>query len=307
MTALVRNLGKMSAVGLLKPLSPAVKEVTQRLQNQEYLRRGRIHPMAVLTAMRVYQSGHGIKGSLSWSPVSQIVDALDSAFYLTFGNVEPTGKNWLLAIDVSGSMQNHQIAGVAGLTCREAAAALALVTAATEPNHHIVGFYSGSGSRTPLRSMNQALSGIQPLDISPKMRLTDVIAKVSRADFGGTDCSLPMLYADAQKLAVDAFVVYTDNETWAGTIQPVQALNNYRKNQNRPEAKEIVVGMVANKFTIADPNDSGMLDVVGFDTSVPAVMSEFVGSSKRPTPLGIDEIQRGTGTRRVQTEELVEA
>jgi len=29
-------------------------------------------------------------------------------------------------------------------------------------------------------------------------------------------------------------------------------------------------------FTLADPNDRGMLDVVGFDTSVPAVISDFV-------------------------------
>ena len=33
---------------------------------------------------------------------------------------------------------------------------------------------------------------------------------------GGTDCAQPMLYAKRKKLAVDVFIVYTDNETWAG-------------------------------------------------------------------------------------------
>ena len=33
--------------------------------------------------------------------------------------------------------------------------------------------------------------------------------------------------------------------------------------------------MVSNGFTIADPNDAGMLDVVGFDTATPQLMSEF--------------------------------
>ena len=37
----------------------------------------------------------------------------------------------------------------------------------------------------------------------------------------------------------------------------------------------IVVGMLANPFTIADPTDAGMMDVVGFDTAAPAVMADF--------------------------------
>jgi len=37
-----------------------------------------------------------------------------------------------------------------------------------------------------------------------------------------------------------------------------------------------VVGMEANDFTIADPDDAGMLDVVGFDTAAPSVMSDFI-------------------------------
>ena len=40
-------------------------------------------------------------------------------------------------------------------------------------------------------------------------------------------------------------------------------------------AKLVVVGMIASGFTIADPTDTGMLDVVGFDTTVPAVMADF--------------------------------
>jgi len=34
--------------------------------------------------------------------------------------------------------------------------------------------------------------------------------------------------------------------------------------------------MTSNGFTLADPNDRGMLDVVGFDTTVPAVIADFV-------------------------------
>jgi len=41
-------------------------------------------------------------------------------------------------------------------------------------------------------------------------------------------------------------------------------------------AKLIVVAMTSNGFTIADPDDAGMLDVVGFDTATPQVISDFV-------------------------------
>ena len=43
-------------------------------------------------------------------------------------------------------------------------------------------------------------------------------------------------------------------------------------------AKAVVVGMTCNGFTLADPNDRGMLDVVGFDITVPAVIADFVRS-----------------------------
>jgi 60 kDa SS-A/Ro ribonucleoprotein len=74
---------------------------------------------------------------------------------------------------------------------------------------------------------------------------------------------------------VDAFYVYTDNETWAGSVHPVSALQQYRNKTGIP-ARLIVVGMTSTVFSIADPNDGGMLDVVGFDAGAPAVMADFI-------------------------------
>lgn len=91
---------------------------------------------------------------------------------------------------------------------------------------------------------------------------------------GGTDCALPMLYAMDQKIPVDVFSIYTDSETWHGRIHPSQALQEYRQKMGIP-SKLVVVGMVSNGFTIADPNDAGMIDVVGFDTATPQVISDF--------------------------------
>jgi 60 kDa SS-A/Ro ribonucleoprotein len=258
MTAMVRNLGKMTSLGLIKPFSDAKKLVLRKLKDETALKRSRIHPLAVLVAQKIYARGQGDKGALKWSPVSAIVDALDAAFYATFKAVEPSGARMLLALDVSGSMACGTVAGVPGLSPRVGSAAMALVTAATERDTSVVGFSTK----------------LTPLSISPRQRLDDAVTEVGRLPMGGTDCAQPMIWAAKRKVDVDTFVVYTDNETWAGSVHPAQALRAYREASGIP-AKLVVVGMTSNGFTIADPNDAGMLDVVGFDTSTPPVISDF--------------------------------
>jgi 60 kDa SS-A/Ro ribonucleoprotein len=69
-------------------------------------------------------------------------------------------------------------------------------------------------------------------------------------------------------------VILTDSETWAGDVHPSRALRDYRR-ASGIDARLVVVGMVANEFSIADPSDPGMLDVVGFDTATPQLISDF--------------------------------
>ena len=91
---------------------------------------------------------------------------------------------------------------------------------------------------------------------------------------GSTDCAQPMIYAKKKKLEVDIFIVYTDSETWIGKVHPSKALEQYRKAMGI-DARLIVCAMCANEFTIADPNDSGMLDMAGFDSAAPEVIRSF--------------------------------
>jgi 60 kDa SS-A/Ro ribonucleoprotein len=258
MTAMIRNLATMSKIGLLKPLSEAEKVVTARLGDAERLRKARVHPIALLSALRVYARGFGERSDATWQPTAKVIDALNEAFYLAFSTITPSNTRTLLSLDVSGSMGGGVIAGVPGVTPRDGSAAMALVTARTEPQFDLMAF------------------GTQyvPVNISPNERLDDVLRKTSGLGMMGTDCAQPMLYALERKLAVDTFVIYTDNETWAGKIHPKEALRQYRAKMGIA-AKLIVVGMTATGFSIADPQDAGMMDVVGFDAAAPAVMSDF--------------------------------
>ncbi len=276
MTALIRNLATMTRAGVLAPGSDGTSKVVEQLGDVDRIRRARVHPIAVLAALRTYTSGRGFRGRGEWNPVREVVDALDAAFYLAFGNVEPARTRLLLALDVSGSMVGGHVAGVPGLTPRDASAALALVTAATEQHYEVVGFFAGKGGfkKRGRQVWPGYTDGLTPLAISPRQRLDDAVKTVSDLPFGGTDCALPMLYAQAFEREIDTFVIYTDSETWAGDVHPAQALQEYRR-ASGIDARLVVVGMVSNGFSIADPADPGMLDVVGFDTATPQLISDF--------------------------------
>lgn len=280
--ALVRNLATMTRVGLLAPLSNGLRAVRAKLGDAEYVRRSRLHPLVILNAMNVYASGKGDKGHNTWTPLQEIKDVLDESFYLAFQGVVPTGARHLLALDVSGSMNCGSLGGMPTVSPRVGSAAMALVTARTEADTHVVGFTSGGWGRVRSGWANYP-SSISPLNVSPRQRLDDVVRAVSDLPMGGTDCALPMLYAAEHNIPVDAFVIYTDNETWAGDVHPCQALRMYR-DKTGIGAKLIVVGMTATNFTIADPSDPGSMDVVGFDAAAPAVMADFVRESSGKAP-----------------------
>lgn len=258
--ALIRNLGKLTSIDVLKTGKfDTIEIVNKKLSNSEYIRKSLIHPISILIALKTYEEGYGFKGKLSWSPVQHIIDALNEAFYLSFTNIIPTGKRFCLGIDVSSSMLQRAIGTNGVLTCSEVASAMSMITARTEQKYAIMGFSDR----------------FKELGITPKMRFEEILNKVINQTFGSTDCALPMIWALNQNIEFDVFCIYTDNETWAGKIHPVQALQMYRQ-KTGIDAKLIVLGMATNNFSIADPTDPGMLDIVGFDSAVPQIINEFV-------------------------------
>ena len=257
MTALVRNLGNLSKSGLLVPLSEAAKTVQAKLTDAVQVKRSRLHPFAVLLAAKTYAQGHGMKGSGTWTVVPQVVTALDQTFELAFQNVEPTGKRFVLGVDVSGSMKCA--IGGSSLSAAEAAAAMALVTARTEPNYFIMGF----------------ATEFKDLGITAKDTLPTVLRKTSDQKFGGTDTAVAIQWALRQKIEVDVFEILTDNETWAGDAHTCKAIENYRRQTGIP-AKLAVVGFTATQRSVADRADLNSMDFVGMDASLPVALRAFV-------------------------------
>ncbi|KAI8848772.1 trove domain-containing protein [Chytridium lagenaria] len=260
-TAMLRNLGKMTSIDLLKPLSPQSNHIVKCLTNPVKLRKSRIHPFNVLTALSQYRAGKGLKGSLSWTPNQEILSALNDAFYASFHNVEPTGKRHLLALDVSGSMGWTNINN-SNITPRTAAGAMAMTFLRTEPRTYLTAF---AGS---FISIDDQISRHDSLE-----HVLSVVDKLSYSAIG-TDCAVPMLHALRNRIEVDVFMVFTDSETYFGDVHPAEALRRYREEMGI-DARLVVFGMVSNGFSIADPRDKGMLDVAGFDAAAPGIVREF--------------------------------
>lgn len=276
MGALVRQLPRLTNLGVLT--GPRLSGVLSQLTDQEAITKSRLHPLNILLAQTTYAEGHSVRGSSTWTPNTKIVDALSDAFYLAFGNVEPANKRTLNALDISGSMWGSFVKD-SHLSAAQAAGAMSLVTLATEPEVQSVAFTSDGWSASSSRnSYSWYNAGITPVALSAKQRLDDVNSMMKRLsrNMGRTDCALPMIYAKENSLEIDTFIVSTDSETYAGTVHPFQALKDYRK-ASGIDARLVVVAYTSTGFSIADPDDSGMLDVVGLDSATPQLIADFSG------------------------------
>merc|ERR1712013_237392 len=250
MTAMIRNLGKMSSLKMFEPTLADGQEnlnmqknldlVLKALKNQHRIRTARVHPIKLLIAAETYQRGQGLKGSLQWTVNQEIIKVLNEAFYLSFKSPElnqtfRTGLSYLLALDVSGSMQGGGCLGCESLTPALGSAAMSMVTWHIEEEHNcdIMGF----------GGLFQDLKPILKRD----MTVQEAMRAIMSLNFGATDLSLPMIYALTQQKKYDVFIVYTDCETDHATWQPMDALRLYNI-EMKCDAKLIVVGMTSAGF-----------------------------------------------------------
>lgn len=273
-TALLRNLGRLSALKVLTPMSDETLEVQRKLSREDYVKEAGYHPLAVLLALQTYRSGHGFRGNMSWSPVATICDSLEQAFVHSFHNAPTTGKRYYMGLDVSGSM-GMQIMNTS-ITAAQATGALAMITARKEEQYHMAAF-AGTRNYSSFRSYTSNVNTMLEVPITASTSLSNIVETMAKITMGNTDCSLPMLDAKEKNIPVDVFVILTDNETWAGRVHPTVALQQYREATGIP-AKCVVVGMTATNFTIADPEDAGMMDIVGFDAAMHSLIADFATS-----------------------------
>lgn len=261
--ALLRNLGSLTQLGILQVNRPKnLEHLAHRLQSRKALRKGRIHPIDILKALKTYQSGGQLgRSQKTWQPVSRVIDILEIALERSFDVVAPTGKTFLHAVDVSGSMSYYTVSSV-GLTCCEIATTLALATAKAEKNYVIRGF------STEFRD----------LGITARDSFRSALEKATLNNFGGTDAAVAYDWAIKQRVKVDVFCFWTDSESWAGRSHPSQRLAEYRRKVN-PKAKAVYVTLAPYHISLVDPQDPNSWDFSGFDPAMPKVIQMIAQGS----------------------------
>lgn len=280
--ALIRNLGNMTASGLLANGSEESASVAARLSDPDTLRKARVHPFAILLATLVYRQGAGIRGSKTWTPVPAILSALEDAYDAAFANVTPTGKRILVAIDISGSMGSTCIG--TPIPASVAAAAMAITLARLEPNAMVVQFDTAVQSivpvtkRTGIASIQATHGGGTDLGAPIRWALgerTEVAhSRLWGGGFGMIGQQANQLEATRQEF--DAFAILTDDETWAGNAHASELLTRYRRMVNQ-RAKLVVCAMAANHANIIDPNDVLSFGCAGLDANLPVLAGDFIG------------------------------
>ena len=248
-TALVRNLGRLSNLGLTEVGGKTLTTVLDKLGN---VPQGRIHPIQLMIAMKRYSSGKGDKGDMTWTPCSQVTKAINDAFYLSFDKQDKCNKSVRVAIDVSGSMSMGS--GVLGFRLHEVAGCMAMAVLHAFPNSEVIGVDGA----------------IHNFDFHGR-RLDDVARILGNIQGGITNLALVHEYKTAS--TPDMTVMYSDNITWQGHHVHEAWAKAKRAN---PNAKTVNVVMVPNHYSLHPQEDQTVLQVAGFDASVPSLIAAFL-------------------------------
>lgn len=274
MTAMIRNLGKMTSLGMHDGKPGAdfwVTHVVARLDDDMQLVRARIHPLTLLIAMKHYEQGAQRNQKILWTPNHRITEALKNAFIRNTRLIQPKGRKYLMAISVGENMQKS-ICG-STITAGEAAAAMVYSTIQTEDVEVILFTNRIEDAFTATIKREDGLQSI-----------VDKIYQIpheTKSKYHKQDLSVPFKWAAERKKKFDAIMVFTDSITSCGFIHPAEALKQYTKYMTIREYRFVVVAMTSDKYSVAAPDSVHNLDVVGFDTMTPGLIMEFVENSQQ--------------------------
>ena len=193
--AMLQKLGTLTALGVIAPQSEACSLVVARVSDRRRIQSAKMHPLALLDALIAYRQGHSSRGKVAWSPVPDVIDALDEAFYIAFENVQPSGTRVYLALDAGDSCRDASCHGMQSLAVAVGAAVMAMAFARTERRVVIEAFHE--------RSWRIEIGAQDRLE-----RACQAIAHESK----DSDASLPFKSALRRGLKIDAFVVITDQQ-----------------------------------------------------------------------------------------------
>jgi len=252
-TATLRNLANLTNKGIFTNIENL--KVLEEKFTKERLVKGRVHPINIVSAYKIYSAGGTLgRSQLTWVAHPVVEDILEKAVEEAFTALEPTNKVFYHSIDVSGSMQNVPLETM-WMTPSEVATIMALATIKAEKYYFTSAFTTTTSDFPKLRkttSFKEALSrGFMPMTPA------------------GTDVGSAIQFAIDNKLKADNLVIWTDGQNWQGK-QPVTLMKKYRDTINA-DAKIIYVVLTPypDRSSLSDPMDSKSYDIAGFSSETP--------------------------------------
>lgn len=175
--------------------------------------------------------------------------------------VSPTGKRYLVAVDVRGPMAHGRALGLGGAVTPAEASALVLQALLKTGD--------------PVTAVAFSARGLTTLAVDAETSLADISRRMRETPMGPVDVSLPLRWAKEESRSFDVVLVCTDNQTQGWTSHPAQALKEYREACKLPQARFVVCAMCSRGFSLAAPDELGMLDIAGCDGNTLQLIQDF--------------------------------
>ncbi|XP_062582443.1 uncharacterized protein LOC134244189 [Saccostrea cucullata] len=275
MTALLRNLGKLTKFGLLQPGSVEEKRVCSRIENQDILKQAYLHPIQILSSLNGYRRGRELRSNQRrWAVNPNIVKSLTKAFMIQLASnrIQMQPKNILIAINVQIAMENH-VVGIPSMNCKQTAIALAMT---------LRNVYSSSAHTITFGGKNTRGQGFDfPLTEEGLFDTEKVLESiVPRKDYEATDFGEPFQYALGNLERVDAIIIMTDHLT---TEDQKDIRNHYAQFKQSKRNTSLITICFKNSGKVppvADPEDPRMLDVIGVDADAVKIILSFLSGEE---------------------------
>lgn len=245
--AVMKSLGKMAVNKILEPESPETRSLCERIRSETEVQKSGLHPFSIMVATEKYKHGQGYLGKTKWKPDSNILKALDNAYYRSFLNVNPVGKRFVIAIDVTNFM-SRLLKGTSVISPL-AAAVVAMFFVRTEADTQVLTYSEG---------------GLIPCAFSADTSLNDAVGELIKPPSKSTDCTLPVTWATENGKAVDVFLVLTNNAFSPLCPSPVETLRKHRQ-KTGSSSKLVVCDLTTSGRVVEDIEDRGLMNISGFD------------------------------------------
>lgn len=247
------NLGNMTVSGWVASGSEGEARVVERLVDPSRIRRSRTCVLSLMSEAQGYLKG-------GWSPSRRVVAALEEAAEELLRQIERRDRRIWLGVDASPSMSSGSLAG-ASITPRQAAFGLAAAA-------------DRMGELVKVSALGEK---VKPLSVPRGALLREALEASQESAIGASNCCLPMVQAAAGRVAVDVFLVVTDEAAWPGEEGPIEALRRYRAATGIP-ASLILVSLRGKHLAGGLKEDPAAWHLDGWDASTcRAIEAAFSG------------------------------